>query len=561
VSVKFQKLVVATAVLFIAVFVAAGCGGNAAGGAGTELAQEQELVANMGEEAEAGLFIPAGMSSLDAINAKGYMQFAGLYRIDGEDSEIVPHLATGEPEISDDGLTYTIEMRDDAEWSDGEPITAENVITAVRWSLDPENGAYFGEFLDGIVGARALLDGEDDGPELGMRAIDDHTLEITLARQVPWFTQLLSIQNFYPMRADQLEELGEEYGQSTETAVSGPFKLTEYRPGDRIVYEKNDSYFLADDVTLEQITLRMISEATTAAAEFERGRLDTGLQNVMYAAAEVDKWKGEDTFVSTETVGSQYAYFNTSTPQLSDPKVRQAIALAINRKDIVENITKKGDVPTNTIVPPAVPGSDVWGEGAQDFLSPDGSPNLQKARDLLEEAGWNEDTELTVIFANDGGNAQAIAEQLQANLAEVGVNLRLNGMGSDVFFTEGNVISPIRDGVHIILVGWIQDYLDAQNWYQLFTSSNIQNGLNSAMYESDEFDEIYAEAIETVDDESRFDLYRQLEAKLTGPDGDMPAAPLYVQADATLVQPWVRGFELIPSGIIYWENIEMLERE
>lgn len=564
-SVKFQKLVAPFAILAASAFVAVGCGSDTeeGGGGSANLAETQELVANMGDEAEPGLFNPAGMSYLDAINTKGYTQFAGLYRVVGDDNEIVPHLATGEPEISDDGLTYTVEMRDDAEWSDGKPIVAEDLVAAVRHALDPETGAYFASFLTGIEGAQAIIDGDADPKtgKLGVTAIDEHTVEFKLAEPVPWFTELLTIQIFYPLRADQLEELGEEYGRSTETAVSGPFKLVEYKPGDRIVYEKNDRYFDADEVTLDKLTFRMIGEATTASQEFDRGDLDTGLQNVMFDAAEIDRWKGDDRFISSETVGSQYMYMNTRNPELSDPKVRQALALAINRKDIVENITKKGDVPTNIIVPPAVPGSEVWAEGAQDFLSTDGEPNVELARDLLEEANWDEKETLSLFYVSDSGNAAAIAEQIQSNLEEVGVKVELKPTAGDVFSTVGYGISPVKSEVDLLLQGWIQDYLDAQDWYQLFYSENIEAGLNGSNYASEEFDQIYEEAITTVENEDRYELYKQLEAQLTGPEGDMPAAPLYVQADATLVQPWVEGFDLIPSGILYWEDVSITDEK
>ncbi|MCB0880417.1 MAG: peptide ABC transporter substrate-binding protein [Thermoleophilia bacterium] len=560
-SVKFQKLVVMLAILAAAALVAVGCGSDdkGDGGGSANLAKKQELVANIGDEAEPGLFNPAGMSYLDAINSKGYVQFAGLYRVVGNDNSIEPWLADGEPEISDDGLTYTIKMRDDAEWSDGEPIVAEDVVTAVNYALEPDTGAYFAGFLTGMVGAEEKLAGKAKGPIDGIKAVDDHTIEIKLKQVVPWFSQLLTIQIFYPLRADQLEKLGKDYGKSTETAVSGPFKLTEYKPGDSIVYEKNDKYFKADDVKLDKITFRMIGEPTTAAQEFTRGDLDTGLQNTMFDGAEIDKWKGEDTFVSGETVGSQYMYMNTTNKELSDPKVRQALALAINRKDIVENITKKGDVPTNIIVPPAVPGSEVWSEGAQDFLSSDGTPDADKAKDLLSEAGWDPKETLTLYYVSDSGNAAAIAEQIQSNLADVGVKVELKPTAGDVFSTVGYGISPVKKDVDLLLQGWIQDYLDAQDWYQLFYSKNIEAGLNGSNYSSEDYDKIYDEAIKTVNDEDRFQLYKQLEAKLTGPDGDMPAAPLYVQADATLTQTWVNDFELLPSGIIYWENLSINE--
>jgi oligopeptide transport system substrate-binding protein len=554
--VKFQKLVAVAAILAAAALVAVGCGSDDKDGSSSSDAKVQNLVANMGDEAEPGLFNPAGMSYLDAINAKGYVQFAGLYKLVGDQNEVEPNLATGAPEISDDGLTYTIEMRDDAEWSDGEPIVAEDIVTAVNYALDPDTGAYFASFLTEIVGAEEKLAGKK-GPEVGVKAIDEHTVEIKLRSVVPWFTQLLTIQIFYPLRADQLEKLGKEYGKSTETAVSGPFKLTEYKPGDKIVYEKNDKYFNADDVKLDTLTFRMIGEATTAAQEFERKDLDTGLQNTMFDSAEIDKWKGDDRFVSGETVGSQYMYMNTTNPALSDPKVRQALALAINRKDIVENITKKGDKPTNIIVPPAVPGSDVWSQGAQDFLSTDGTPDTDKAKDLLSEAGWDAKKSLNLYYSSDSGNASSIAEQIQSNLADAGVKVALKPTGGDVFSTVGYGISPVKSDVDMLLQGWIQDYFDAQDWYQLFYSKNVEAGLNGSNYKSDEFDKIYEEAIKTVDDDARFELYKQLEGQLTGPDGDMPAAPLYVQADATLVQPYVKGFDLIPSGILYWENVSI----
>jgi oligopeptide transport system substrate-binding protein len=572
--VKIQKLLVMLVVLVTAGFIAAACGSDDGGGGDSgNLADKQELVVNVGEEAEPGQFIPAGMSYLDAVNSKGYVQFAGLYRIEGQDNEVVPSLATSAPEISDDGLTYTIKMRDDAKWSDGKPIVADDLIAAVRYALDPDTGAYFAGFIKDIVGACESLAGGDkkalaDCPEphtsgkpeeIGVTAVDDHTVQIKLMKPVPWFEQLLTIQIFYPLRQDQLDKLGDKYGEDPSTIASGPFHIVSYKAGSNIVFEKNDKYFDADKVKLDKLTFKMIGEPGTAARDFERKRLDTGLQNTMFESEEIDKWKADDRFVSQETVGTQYMYFNTANKELSDPKVRQGIAQAINRKDITENITKKGDVPTNTVVPDSVPGSDVWSEGAQDFLSPSGEPSVDKAKQLLEEGGWDESEVLSLYYNTDSGNGKAIAEQIQSNLADVGVKVELTGLGSDTFSTAGIGISPVDKKVDLLLQGWIQDYLDAQDWYQLWYSPNVEAGLNNSNYKSDEYDELYKEAVKTVDNDARYELYKQLEAKLTGPDGDMPAAPLYVQADATLVQPTVKGFELLPSGIIYWENISKTE--
>ncbi|MCW2925918.1 MAG: peptide transporter substrate-binding protein, partial [Thermoleophilia bacterium] len=224
-SVRFSRFISAFAICVMAAFIAAACGDNSSGGGGgnggggsSDLADAQELVANMSEEAEPGQFIPAGMSYLDAVNTKGYVQFAGLYRLEGQDNKVVPALATGAPDISDDGLTYTIKMRDDANWSDGKPIVADDLVAAVRYALDPKTGAYFAGFLSSVVGAcESLADGDkakiakcsdtptDGSPEqIGVVAKDDHTVEIKLNKPVPWFEQLLTIQIFYPLREDQL---------------------------------------------------------------------------------------------------------------------------------------------------------------------------------------------------------------------------------------------------------------------------------------------------------------------------------------------------------------------
>jgi oligopeptide transport system substrate-binding protein len=556
-----------------AAIIAVGCGGssNDKGGGSSSLADKQELVVNMGDEDDAGNFIPPKMAYLNAINAKGFVEFAGLYKIVGKDSHIEPDLATGAPTVSKDGLTYTIKMRDDAKWSDGKPVVADDLVTAVRYALDPKNAAPYAGFLTAIVGAcemqaagdadalKACPEPHTSGKpdEVGVIAKDDHTIEIHLTKVVPWFEQLLTIQVFYPMRADELQKLGSKYGSDPSTSASGPFKLVSYKPGGDIVWEKNDNYYDADQVKLDKLTFRSVKEAATAAADFSRGRLDAGLQNTMFDSAAVDKWKSTDEFTTGQTVGSQYMYMNTKNKELSDPKVRQALALAINRKDIVDNIRKLGDTPATGIVPPAVPGSDVWSQGSQDFLSSDGTPDTDKAKQLLDDAGWDKNEKLSLYYSSDSGNAPAIAEQIQSNLADVGVKIELKPTPGDVFSAVGIGYSPVKPEVDLSLQGWIQDYLDAQDWYQLFYSKNIPAGLNSSNYDSPDFDKIYEEAIKTVDNDARYDLYKELDAKLTGPDGDMPAAPLYVQSDATLVQKWVKGFELQPSGIIDWTKISV----
>ncbi|MCW2920226.1 MAG: oligopeptide transporter, periplasmic oligopeptide-binding protein [Thermoleophilia bacterium] len=576
VSVKFQKLLASTAILAVAAFAAVGCGGDSdkESSGGGDLAKKQEMTIQIGDETDAGVFDPPKVAYLDSVNRLNAL-FVNLYRYSEDGSEMKPFAATELPEISEDGLTYTVKLREDAKWSDGKPLTADDLVFGVQHALDPASGAYFASFMLDIVGACEYNSGKDakenctadyrkeltDGkPEsVGVTATDDHTVEFKLVRPVPWFDQLMTLQTFVPLRRDVIEKFGDKWTTPENIVTSGAFTLAEYKPKERIVVEKNPEFWDADDVELDKITFRMIGEPKTALREFERGRIDLAFMRTAIDSADIDRVKGEDYYVSRPSIETQYAYFNTTNPELSDPKVRQALAIGIDRPSIVENITKRGDKPMNTVAPDGIPGFDVFSQGAQEFIGAEEGPDVDKAKGLLEEAGWDEKETLDVYFSSDSGNAPQIAEQMQSDWAKIGVKVKLNPTPGDVLATVGLGYSPVGKKVDVVLQGWIQDYLDAQDWYQLFTCDNVAAGLNSSNYCSEDFDKIYEEALKTVDPDARFEIYKELEAKLTGPDGDMPAAPLYQPTNDTVAATYVlqggKPFELTSTGLLYYENL------
>ena len=578
VSVKFQKLLASAAIMAAAAFVAVGCGGDdgGSGGGSSDLADEQALTIQIGDETDAGVFDPPKVAYLDSVNRLNAL-FVNLYRYNSDGDEMVPFLATELPEISEDGLTYTVTIRDDAKWSDGKPLVAEDLVFGIQHALDPATQAYFASFMLDIVGACEYNSGKDakenctadyrpqltDGkPEsIGVTATDEHTVEFKLVRPVPWFDQLMTLQTFVPLRKDVIEQHGEDWDTPENIVTSGPFTLEEYKPKDRIVMAKNPEFWDADEVELDSITMRMIGEPKTALREFERGRIDMAFMRTAIDSADIDRIKGEDYYVSRPSIETQYAYFNTTNPELSDPKVRQALAMAIDRPSIVENITKRGDKPMNTVTPDGIPGYDVFSQGAQEFLGAEEGPDADKVESLLEEANWDENEVLDIYFSSDSGNAPQIAEQIQSDWAKFGVKAKLNPTPGDVLATVGLGYSPVGKKVDVVLQGWIQDYLDGQDWYQLWTCDNVEAGLNSSNYCSEEFDKIYEEALETVDPDARFEIYKELEAKLTGPDGDMPAAPLYQPTNDTIVATYVlqdgEPFELTSTGLLYYEDLAL----
>ncbi|MCW2972258.1 MAG: transporter substrate-binding protein [Thermoleophilia bacterium] len=577
-SVSIRRMVTSISMLAVAGLIAVGCGSSGGDSGTKKLAAAQDLVVNIGDETEAGLFDPPKSSYLDTVNRNNAL-FANLYRYDAAGTALDPYLATDVPEVSDDGLTYTVKLRDDAKWSDGKPIVADDLVFGVQHALDPATASYFASFMLDIVGACEYNSGgkeldkkcsahKGDGEftdgkpaSVGVVATDDHTVEFKLNRVVPWFDQLMTLQTFVPLRRDVVEKFGAKWTDVGNIVTSGPFKLDSYTPKSEIVVVKDDNFWGADDVKLDKITFRMIGEPKTAYQEFKRKRIDMAFTRTSITPADIDTIKTQDYYVSRPSIETQYMYMNTTNPALSDPKVRQALALAIDRPSLIENITKRGDKPMNTVVPSGLPGYDVFSEGSQDFIGADDAPDTQKAKDLLEEGGWDDSKTLNLVFSSDSGSAPQIAEQIQSDLGKIGVKVKLAPASGDVISSPGYGISPVKSSVDLLLQGWVQDYVDAQDWYQLFTCANVDNGLNASNFCDPEFDKTYDEALTTVDADKRYEVYKRLEAELTGPDGKMPVAPIYQPTNDTIVATYVKQggkkYELTPAGLMYWDDISI----
>jgi len=279
----------------------------------------------------------------------------------------------------------------------------------------------------------------------------------------------------------------------------------------------------------------------------------------MFPIEEIDKWKADSHFMSTPTAAMTYMWFNTRNPALKNAKVRQALSLAIDRQSIVKNITRKGDLPLDTTIPSSMPGYDTIKQGAQQFIGAGQKPDISKAKDLLKAGGWVAGTSLHFYFNSESPTAPKVAQAFQGDFAKIGVDLKLVGLPATQLQVAGVGQSPIDSKVDMTYTGWSEDYPDAQNFYQLYTCAAVDQGLNNANYCSKAFDAKYKEAVGTIDDDARIELYKQLEGMLTGPTGDMPSAPIYQPVDVDLVQKWVKGITLVPSGLIYFDGIKVYD--
>jgi oligopeptide transport system substrate-binding protein len=565
------KWITGVAVVAAAALVAAGCGkssGPKGGGPAPAPASQQQLILNIGSDIEG--FDPAKASYVESLNVLNQL-WDGLYRIEGTDSHLAPDLADGMPQITDGGLTYTVKLKKGLKWSDGQPLTADDVVAGVQHALDPKTGAYYASVMLDIVGACEYNNGikaakakcpkvttDGSAGAVGVTAVDPTTVKFQLNKPVPWFNMLLSLQTFYPLPKHVLDK-NPNWSDATKNPTSyvsdGAFKLQSYSPRKDIAVVRNPNYMDASNVKLQAVDFRMIGDAAAASKEFTQGQLDTGYSNTMYPPAELSKWKSTKFFDSTPTSSTNYIYLNTKNKVLQDPRVRQGIALAIDRAKIVNDVTKRGDVISTTWIPSVMPNFDTIKQGSQDFINPNGSPDVAKAKQLLQEGGWKPGTSLNVYFASDSSTAPDVMASVQADLAAVGVQLKLNAVPGDVMQQPGTGVSPIAPKVDMVYEGWAADYLDPQDYYQLLICKNIAAGLNAANFCDKDFDKLYGEALNTVDDTDRAQIYKQLEAMITGPNGQMPGIPLYQPKDTTLVQTYVKNFALLPSSFFYLNNV------
>lgn len=572
---QVARSIIGVGAVLMAAAIAAGCGGGKEPGkVGEKLAAKSDQVFTLNISSDPEGFDPAKASYVDTLNVINQM-YVGMYRLQGPDNEVVPYLATELPTISDGGLTYTVKLRDDAKWTNGDPVTAEDIVYGVRYSLNPKTAAYFSGFMTSIVGAceslaagdAAALKGCGDKPtdgkpeSIGVRAVDEHTVEFKLKQQVPWFTQLLTVNTFYPLPGETIDKFGAKWTDVKNIVSNGPFQLDKYTRRKSVELKKSETFWDADKVTLQHINMIMVGDAKTAIKQFELGKLDTGFARTMVPPSDIDKWKTDDRYVSVDTSSTNYMYLNTRNEALKDPKVRQGIAVAVDRQTLVNNITKRGDVPLDTVIPTVLPGYDTIKQGAQEFIGAGSAPDVDKAKELLKEGGWKDGTELSLYFDSGGATGGLVSQSIQSDLSKVGVKVKLVPTPGDVMQTPGVGVSPIGEKVDLLLQGWGADYLDAQDYYQLFTCDNVDAGINGSNYCDEEFDKLYNESLKVVDDDARFDIYKQLEAMLTGPEGAMPAVPLYQPKDDTVVQSWVKGFNLEPSSFLWLDDVQILEHD
>jgi len=484
-------------------------------------------VANVGEP---DTLDPQNMSGTWENRIAGDM-FLGL-TTEAADGSVIPGAAT-EWKISEDGLTYTFKIRDNLNWSDGMPVTADDFVFSYRRLLDPKRAAKYASLMYTIKNAEEINSGkETDFLKLGAKAIDSKTLEVTLKEPAPYFLQQLTHYTAFPLPKHVVEKAGNDWVKPGTMVTNGAYVLSAYTPNDQVTLVKNAKFYEANKVKIDKVIFYSNEDRTEMEKRFRAGEIDY-VADVTGQQLERLKKEIPDQLKVYPYLGTYYYVFNTIKGPTADNKVRQALSMTIDREIIAEKIAKAGEIPAYAIVPPGIgnyegPAVEVeWKKLSKD-------QRLAEAKKLLAAAGYGPDKPLKLTISYNTSEAHkniAIAVQsmwkqalgVQAELATNDVKTHYNKLG-EADFDVGRA-------------AWVADYSDPQNFLYLFETKTGRN--NYGKYSNAEFDNLMAEASKIVDLKKRAAVLKKAEANALAGNA---WAPIYYQVSKNLVSPKLKGF-------------------
>lgn len=479
--------------------------------------------------------------------------FEGLYRLD-ENNEPTEGMATDHT-VSEDGTVYTFNLRDNATWSNGDPVTANDFVYAWRRAVDPATGSEYGPYMMSgvIVNATQVSEGQVPPDQLGIKALDDHTLEVTLERPVPYFDSLMTFPTFYPQNEKFVTEQGDQYAlEAANMVYNGPFTLSSWEHEVGWTMTKNPEYWDADVVSLETINVKVVKDPATSANLYDTNAVDI---SGALSSDFVDKYKTHEDFINYGNAVTFYFKFNqTRNPVLANVDVRKAISMAIDEQGITDVILNNGSIPANGLVPRNFV---IHPETKEDFREHGdfNAYNVEEAKkhwqQALDTLGVSEVT-IEVL----GGDTETsikmqdfIKNQLETNLEGLTINLK------NVPFAQRLDLDTAMD-YDVQFAGWGPDYLDAMSFMDLWVTDG---GNNKMGYSNPEYDRLIKEAKTTLatDPVARFEAMQEAERILL--EEDAAIGPLYQRGTAQLMQEYVKNVYIHPFGPDYsykWTKIE-----
>ncbi|MBJ8390509.1 oligopeptide ABC transporter substrate-binding protein OppA [Citrobacter cronae] len=505
--------------------------------AGVQLAEKQTLVRNNGSEVQ----------SLDPHKIEGVPEsninrdlFEGLLisDVDGK-----PSPGVAEKWDNKDFKVWTFHLRKDAKWSDGTPVTAQDFVYSWQRLANPNTASPYASYLQygHIVNIDDIIAGKKPVTDLGVKAIDDHTFEVTLSEPVPYFYKLLVHSSVSPVPKAAVEKYGDKWTQPANIVTNGAYKLKDWVVNERIVLERNTNYWDNAKTVINQVTYLPISSEVTDVNRYRSGEIDMTYNNMPIELFQKLKKEIPNEVHVDPYLCTYYYEINNQKAPFNDVRVRTALKLAMDRDIIVNKVKNQGDLSAYSFTPPYTDGAKLvepeWFKWSQEKRN-------EEAKKLLAEAGYTAEKPLTFDLLYNTSDlhkklAIAAASIWKKNL---GANVKLENQEWKTFLDTRH-----QGNYDVSRAGWCADYNEPTSFLNMVLSDSSNNTVH---YKSPAFDKLIADTLKVTDEAQRSELYSKAEQQL---DKDSAIVPVYYYVNARLVKPWVGGY----SGKDPMDNIHV----
>ncbi|EAP4010984.1 oligopeptide ABC transporter substrate-binding protein OppA [Salmonella enterica] len=537
-----KKSLIAAGIL--AALMAASAANAADVPAGVQLADKQTLVRNNGSEVQS--LDPHKIEGVPESNVNRDL-FEGLLISDVEGH---PSPGVAEKWENKDFKVWTFHLRKNAKWSDGTPVTASDFVYSWQRLADPNTASPYASYLQygHIANIDDIIAGKKPATELGVKALDDHTFEVTLGEPVPYFYKLLVHPSVSPVPKSAVEKFGDKWTQPANIVTNGAYKLKNWVVNERIVLERNSQYWDNDKTVINQVTYLPISSEVTDVNRYRSGEIDMTYNNMPIELFQKLKKEIPNEVRVDPYLCTYYYEINNQKAPFNDVRVRTALKLALDRDIIVNKVKNQGDLPGYSYTPPYTDGAKLvepeWFKWSQ-------KKRNEEAKKLLTEAGFTADKPLTLDLLYNTSDlhkklAIAVASIWKKNL---GANVKLENQEWKTFLDTRH-----QGAFDVARAAWCADYNEPTSFLNTMLSDSSNN---TAHYKSPAFDKLIADTLKVTDDAQRSELYAKAEQQL---DQDSAIVPVYYYVNARLVKPWVGGYTgKDPLDNIYVKNLYIIK--
>ncbi|MEG0385184.1 MAG: peptide ABC transporter substrate-binding protein [Solibacillus sp.] len=469
--------------------------------------------------------------------------FEGLMSMENGEATVA---AAESYEISDDLLTYTFKLRD-AKWSNGDPVTAEDFAYSWKWVLDPANLSEYASILYPIKGAEAFHGGTGSADDLGIKVVDEKTIEVTLEVPTPYFLELTAFKTMYPFHKGTQEANANWFTEADAIVSNGAYDLTEWVHNGNIVLTKSDTYWDSSNVKIDTVNIEIVESEGSQMAKYDAGEIDfLGTNFGTISLDAIDRLKSDGSLNVAPYSGIYWYKLNTTDKIMSNVNIRKALALSIDRAGLIQNITKGEQQPALGIVPNAVEG---FGDDSGYFKDADYEEAKKFLEAGLKELGLASPADLEIKVSHNTSEAHAAIAQFiqQGWTSQLGIKVKLDNSEWQVYLDKLSNLD-----YQVGRMGWIADYNDAYTFLEMYNTAS--NGNNDTGWENADYTALLKQSVIEKDPAKRTAILLEAEAIMMN---EMPVAPIYYYTNLYINQDYVTGMVPDALGNISLKNVDI----